>query len=114
MKSSFHYLVVSIMTIALGAGWLLNLFSGIPNVHWIWTLGTGLAGLLILALCGISKLTIVTGPFLIIASIFSVMQQSGKFDLNQLMPSLMLSLGVLMLISQFTNAPAPGWANSQQ
>jgi hypothetical protein len=113
MKSSLHFFVISLLTIGMGAAWLLNLFPALPNANWIWTLGLGLAGLLVLALCGVNKLTIVTGPLLIIAALFSVMHQTGRFELSQQMPSMVIAMGLLMLLSVLAPVPAPGWANPQ-
>jgi hypothetical protein len=114
MKSSFHFFIISIVTIALGAGWLLNLFPNINNIHWVWPMGMGLAGLLILALCGVNKLTIVTGPLLIVAAIFTVMRQVGRFEMSQEMPSLVIAMGLLMLVSVLAPIPAPGWAKAER
>jgi hypothetical protein len=113
MKSSFHFFVISILTIGLGAGWLLNLFPNIHNIHWVWPLGMALSGLLILALCGVNKLTIVTGPLLIVAAIFTVMRQTGRFEMSQEMPSLVIAMGLLMLVSVLAPIPAPGWAKTK-
>jgi hypothetical protein len=112
MKSSLNYFVISLLTIGLGAGWLLNMFPNIENIRWVWTLGMGLVGLLLLALCGINKVTIVTGPFLMVASAFTILRQYGRFDIGQEMPSLIIALGLLMLVSVLTPIPAPGWANA--
>lgn len=113
MKSSFHFFIISLITIALGFGWLMNMFPGVPNAHWVWTLGMGLAGLLIIALCGVNKLTMVTGPFLIVAAVFTILRQSGKVGWHQEMPALMIALGALMLLSVLAPVPAPGWAGEQ-
>jgi len=49
----------------------------------------------------------VTGPFLIIASVFSVMRQSERININLEVPILVIVLGVLMLISQLSKLPLP-------
>lgn len=109
MKGSLHYMLISLLTIGLGAAWLLNLFPAVPNANWIWTMGLGLAGLLILAVCGFNKVTIVTGPFLIIAAIMSILRLTGRIEMQQEMPGLMIALGVLMLMSPIAPVPLPGW-----
>jgi hypothetical protein len=106
-----NYFVISLLTIGLGAAWLLNMFPNIDNIRWVYTLGLGLIGLLLLALCGVNKLTIVTGPFLMIAAAFTILRQSGHLNVQE-MPSLVIALGLLMLISVLTPIPAPGWANA--
>lgn len=109
MKARIQSIAMSLLTIALGTAWLLNTMDVIPGVNWVWTLGLGLAGLLILALGGINRLTVVTGPFLIIASIFSVLRQTERLNVNHEVPALVIVLGVLMLISQVVPLPAPAW-----
>jgi hypothetical protein len=47
----------------------------------------------------------VTGPFLIIASVFYVMRQTGKINIDLEVPILVIVLGVLMLISQLSKLP---------
>jgi hypothetical protein len=113
MKSSLHFFIISLLTIGLGIGWLMNMFPSVPNAHWVWTLGMGLAGLLVIALCGVNKLTVVTGPFLIAASVFTILRRSGTFDLHHEMPALVIALGALMLLSVLAPVPAPGWAGAQ-
>ena len=70
MKTRLQSIVISLVTIALGTAWLLNTLDIIPGVNWIWTVGLGLAGVLLLAMGGVNRLTIVTGPFLVVASVF--------------------------------------------
>jgi hypothetical protein len=107
-------IAISLIVIALGTAWLLNTMHIISGVNWIWTLGLALAGLLILATNGINKLTIVTGPLLIIASIFSVLRQTNHIELDHEVPILVILMGVLMLIAQIAPVPAPGWLQAPQ
>lgn len=109
MKATVHSIAVSIIVIAVGCAWLLNTLEVLPGVNWIWTGGLGLAGLLILALGGLNKVTAVTGPFLILTSIFSVLRQTGRIDIDQEVPILVIALGLLMLVSQLLPLPQPGW-----
>jgi threonine/homoserine efflux transporter RhtA len=109
MKGSMHYMLVSMLTIALGAAWLLNLFPMLPNAGWVWTMGLGVAGMLILALCGVNKLTVVTGPLLIIAAFMMAMQMMGRMQIHQQLPMLTVALGGLMLLSSMAPVPLPGW-----
>ena len=109
MKTRLQSIVISLVTIALGTAWLLNTLDIIPGVNWIWTVGLGLAGVLLLAMGGVNRLTIVTGPFLLVASVFSVLRQTGRLHVDQEVPSLVIVLGVLMLISQVAPLPNPNW-----
>jgi len=100
-------LIVPILTIFIGVSWLLNVLDIISGVDWIWTGCLAAAGILSLVIGGINKASIVTGPFLIIASISSILRQTGKISINHEVPILVIVLGVLMLVSQLSNLPNP-------
>ena len=72
-----------------------------------WSIGLATVGILSVAVGGFNKVSIVTGPFLIIASVFSVMRQTGKINIVLEVPILVIVLGVLMLISQLSKLPLP-------
>ncbi len=69
-------LIAPILTIIVGLTWLLNTLNIIPGVDWAWSIGLATVGILSVAVGGFNKVSIVTGPFLIIASVFSVMRQT--------------------------------------
>jgi hypothetical protein len=104
MKSS---IVASLLVIALGAAWLLNAQGVLPGVNWVWTGGLGFVGLMVLVLGGVNKLTIVVGPWLMLASIMSVLRQTGRLNVNHEVPVLVITLGVLMLLSNLAPIPGP-------
>jgi hypothetical protein len=107
VMKSLKPVAASLAVIVLGVAWLLNTMHVITGVNWVWTLGLAMAGLLVLALNGLNRLTIVTGPFLLIASVFSVMRQAGRMSLDREIPSLVIALGVLMLLAQLLALPNP-------
>ena len=100
-------LIAPILTIIVGLTWLLNTLNIIPGVDWAWSIGLATVGILSVAVGGFNKVSIVTGPFLIIASVFSVMRQSERININLEVPILVIVLGVLMLISQLSKLPLP-------
>jgi hypothetical protein len=104
MKSLFG----PVFVICIGIAWLLNTLQIIPGVDWIWTVGVFLAGLATLLLGGLNRTTIVFGPFLMVASVFSVMRQTGRLHVDREVPSLVIVLGILMLISQLSRLPPAG------
>jgi hypothetical protein len=112
MQGRIQSIAVSLVVIALGVAWLLNTMNIIPGVNWVWTGGLGLAGLLILALGGLNRLTVVTGPFLIVASVLSVLRQTGVMSIDHEVPAMVIVLGVLMLIAQISPLPNPGWMDA--
>jgi hypothetical protein len=86
---------------------LLNTLNIIPEVDWAWSIGLATVGILSVAIGGFNKVSIVTGPFLIIASVFSVMRQTGRINIDLEVPILVIVLGVLMLISQLSKLQLP-------
>ncbi|TVR45925.1 MAG: hypothetical protein EA425_17675 [Puniceicoccaceae bacterium] len=85
-----------------------------PGVDWIWTGGLAAVGILSLALGGINKLTLVTGPFFIVASICSILRQTGNLELDREVPILTIVLGCLLLLVQFINLPTPELLKPEQ
>ena len=100
-------LVTPILTILFGAAWLLNTLNIIPGVDWLWTVGLAATGIISMAVGGLNKLTVVVGPFLLVAAIFSIMRQTGRLNLDHEVPILVIVLGILMLISQLSKLPVP-------
>lgn len=100
-------LVVPILTIIVGITWLLNVLHIMPEVDWIWTVGLAAAGIVSIALGGLNKVTIVAGPFLIIASVCSLLRQTHRLPVDREVPILVIILGVLMAISTVSRLPVP-------
>jgi len=100
-------LIVPILTILVGVTWLLNVLGILPGVDWIWTGGLAAAGILSIAIGGLNKVTIVTGPFLLLASVCSLLRQTGRLAIDREIPVLVIVLGVLMLVSQLSHLPIP-------
>ena len=100
-------LIVPVFTILVGIAWLLNVMGVMPGVDWVWTLGLATAGILSLVAGGLNKITVVTGPFLLVASVCSLLRQTQRLALDYEIPVLVIVLGILMLISQLSNLPVP-------
>ncbi|HMP80918.1 MAG TPA: hypothetical protein PKD54_15790, partial [Pirellulaceae bacterium] len=90
-------ILVPLLLITVGTGWLLSTLNVVPGIDWVWTLGLAMVGLLTFALSGIDKLTVVVGPFFLLASCLSVLRQTGQISLDVEVPILVISAGVLML-----------------
>lgn len=108
MTSSKKALVAPILIIALGIGWLLTTQNIVPGVNWIWVVGLGVTGVLILV-ASIDKVTAVVGPFLIAATFFSLMRQTGRISVDTEVPSLVIVFGTLMLLAKILPIPLPKW-----
>lgn len=103
-------LVIPILIITVGAGWLLTAQGFAPGVDWIWVLGLGIIGILTFVLSkGFDKVSVVLGPFFLLASLLSVLRQTGRLSLEIEMPLLVISIGVLLLVAQARAIPKPAW-----
>ena len=102
-------LVIPILLITLGVGWLLTTMGVVPQVDWVWTLGVALVGILAFALGGFDKLTFVVGSFFLLASILSILRQTGRLGVNIEIPVLVIAAGLLMLVALMRFIPVPRW-----
>ena len=102
-------LLVPLLAIGVGTGWLLTALKVVPDIDWIWTVGLAAVGVSAFAIGGIDKVSIVIGTFFILASVLSVMRQSGFLSLNVEVPILVIISGVLMLIVRNPAIPLPEW-----
>ncbi len=107
MSGSRKRFIVPVSVILLGVTWLLNVLKILPGVDWIWTAGLAAVGILTLALGGINKLTAVIGPFLMVASVSSILRQTGRLEIDREVPILTIVLGCLLLLVQLLNIPLP-------
>ncbi len=98
-------IAISLLIIALGIAWLLNSMHVIPGVDWIWVVGLGVSGLLLLAVGGMERFNFVTGITLMVASILSVLRQTGQLTTNIEAPVLFTTVGVLMLLAYLLKIP---------
>lgn len=110
MNSDKRTLVIPILLIALGTGWLLTTLGVMPGVDWIWTIGLAALGLMTFVVSGFDKVTLVIGPFLIAASALSLLRQTGRLHLDTEIPILVILAGVLLLLIRSPMIPAPKWA----
>lgn len=107
-------LVIPILIIVVGVGWLLTAQGFGPGINWVWTLGLGTIGILtFLTSKGFDKVSVVIGPFFLLASLLSVLRQSGRLSLDIEIPVLVISIGILLLLAQLPAIPKPGWFVAQ-
>lgn len=109
MNADKKSLIVPILLIAVGAGWLLNVVDVLPGVDWAWSLGLGAVGIMAFVLSGFDKFTVVVGPLFLLASTLSVMRQSGRLPLDVEVPVLVIFLGMLLLVARTSGVPNPSW-----
>mgnify|MGYP006908201724 CR=1 FL=1 len=109
MNPNKKTLLLPILLITLGAGWLLTTLGVAPGIDWAWTLGLAAVGLLTLFVSGIDKVTVVVGPFLILGSCLSILRQTDRLHIDTEMPILVMIAGVLLLVARNPAIPAPKW-----
>jgi hypothetical protein len=106
-------LVLAILIITVGFGWLLTAWGYAPGINWIWTLGLGVIGVLTFILSGgVDKLSVVIGPFFLVGSMLSVLRQSERLSIDMELPILVILIGVLIFIAQLRVVPLPAWFGS--
>jgi hypothetical protein len=109
MKPDKKTLVIPILLITVGAGWLLTTLGVGAEIDWIWTLGLAIIGLLTFVVGGFDKVTVVIGPFFIVASAMSILRQTGRLDLDVEVPVLVILAGILLLVARLPGVPIPKW-----
>ena len=110
MSSDKKTLLIPMLLITVGCGWLLSTLGVAPEIHWIWTLGLAITGVLVFVMGGFDKFTVVVGPFFIIASCLSVLRQTDRLHLDIEIPILVIIGGVLLLVARSSMIPIPIWA----
>jgi hypothetical protein len=110
MYASKGSIVLPLLIITLGVGWLLTTNGIGEGIDWIWTLLLAFVGIVVLAVNGIDKSTIVVGPFFLVASVFSVLRQTRRLSENMEVPILVIVIGALLLVARHPAIPAPPWA----
>lgn len=109
MNNDKRTLIVPLLLIIVGGGWLLTVAEVLPGINWVWTLGLAGIGVLMFPLAGVNKFSFVTGPFFILASLLSVLRQTGRLPLDFEVPLLVIALGALMLVARYPVIPMPEW-----
>ena len=103
-------LVIPILIIVVGVGWLLTAQGFGAGINWVWTLGLGIIGILTFVLSkGFDKVSVVIGPFFLLASLLSVLRQTSQLSLEIEVPVLVIGIGALLLVAQLPAVPKPGW-----
>ena len=106
MKTSKPAIAISLLIIALGVAWLLDTVDVIPGVDWIWVVGLGVSGILLLALAKLDRFNFVVGTSLIICSILSVLRQTDQIKVNIEGPVMFICVGILLLFAHLFRLPS--------
>ena len=109
MGTRVKELAIPVVIIALGVGWLLTVRGVLPGVNWVWVIGLAVAGVLLMAVGGLDRVTAVVGPLLIVASCFALLRQTGRLAVDTEVPLLVIVVGVLLLLTRVLPVPSPKW-----
>ncbi|KAF0814343.1 hypothetical protein IGB42_01244 [Andreprevotia sp. IGB-42] len=113
-----------IALIVVGAGWLVSELHLLPEANWIVIFGLIAAGLGVLAVEGINRSSIVTGPLLIAGGVLTFVHERTGAGWSVLIPVLLMLWGLLLLVarlpaiperSRAKRGPLPGrWADDDR
>lgn len=102
-------LILGVLLVAVGGGWLLSSLGFIPSVDWAWSLGLAVIGVLAVILCGFDKVSFVVAGFFVLASLLSVLRQIGVVNVDVEVPVLVLAAGLLLIAARSSAVPLPRW-----
>ena len=109
LRNHMKKILLPILIVIVGVGWLLTTLNVLPGVNWAWVLGLAGVGILTPAVGGLDRFTVLAGPFLIIASFFSLLRQTERIAVDVEVPSLVITFGLLMLLVRVLPLPTPRW-----
>lgn len=112
MQKDQPSLILGVLLVGLGGGWLLSSLGFIPPVDWAWTLGLAVVAVLAVALSGFDKVSFVVSGFFGIATVCSVLRQVGAMRAAVEVPLLVLSAGILLLMARTPGIPLPRWLDN--
>ena len=114
MKTRKSAIAISLLIVALGVAWLLNVMKVIAGVDWVWVMGLGVSGILLLAFAKLDRFNFVVGASLIVSSILALLRQTGKLVVNIEAPVLFITVGILLFLSQLLPIAAADDAAKKQ
>jgi amino acid transporter len=106
MNSRKPAIAISFFIVAIGIAWLLNAMHVVPNLDWIWIIGLGVSGILLLTITRLDRFNFVAGLSLIVSSVLAVLRQTGRITVNVEAPVLFITVGILLLVAQILPLPA--------
>jgi hypothetical protein len=109
MTAERRTLILPVLLIVVGIGWLLTALDVGPGICWPWMLGLAAVGLLAFLVSGWDKVSVVVGPFLIAASCLSLLRQTERLSVDIEVPVLTIVAGVLLLVARSPAIPLPKW-----
>lgn len=109
MNSDKKSLIFPALLVTVGIGWLLTNLGVMPGIDWVWTLGLAVVGFLAFLISGIDKMTVVVGPFFLVASCLSLLRQTDRLPWDIEVPVLVILTGLLLFVARLPFVPIPRW-----
>ena len=106
MNSRKPAIAISFLIVAVGIAWLLNAMHIVPNLDWVWIIGLGVSGILLLTVTRLDRFNFVAGLSLIVSSVLAALRQSGTITVNIEAPVLFITVGILLLLAQLLPLPS--------
>ena len=91
--------------IVVGLAWLAWQFGWFPDVNWVIALALIAGGVAVLVFDGITRSSIIIGPFLIGVGVAWALHERYRIAWAVLIPTLLVWLGVLMLVARHPRIP---------
>jgi hypothetical protein len=91
--------------IVVGLVWLAWQFRIFPDIDWIIAAGLVGGGIAVLAFDGITKSSVVIGPFLMATGGAWALHEFQRVEWRYLIPTLLVVLGALMLVARNPGIP---------
>jgi len=91
--------------IVVGLVWLAWQFRIFPDIDWIIAAGLVGGGIAVLAFDGITKSSVVIGPFLMATGGAWALHEFQRVEWHYLIPTLLVVLGALMLVARNPGIP---------
>jgi hypothetical protein len=96
---------IPVTLIVVGALWLTWYLGWFPDVDWVIAAGLAGGGVAVMIFDGITKSSIVIGPFMIASGIAWALHDRYRVSWSILIPSMLILLGVLMLVARSSRIP---------
>jgi hypothetical protein len=94
-----------IALIAVGAVWLVWYQGWLPDKDWVIAIGLIAAGVAVLAVEGITRNSVVMGPFLMALGVAWIVHDRYRTSLGLIVPVMLIVLGALMLVARSKSIP---------
>ena len=89
-----------ITLIVVGVVWLIWYQGWLPDKDWAIAIGFCAAGIGVLAIDGITKNSVVMGPFLVAIGIVWIVHDRYRTSFGIIVPAMLVILGLLMLVAR--------------